>query len=126
MEICLLEDLFGVAVDFDLITRTEDNDIIVDIEVGIVSVLVLGADANHPPIGQLCANRAHTVEAPVRPCFDILFDPKELTDVIRAVALFYHPLPVSHLHPIRVGHTEAGISLLVKQLTISIHVPLGV
>ena len=52
MEIRRREDLFWVAIDFDPIVGPEDDDIVIDEEIGIIKILVLAPDADKSPVRQ--------------------------------------------------------------------------
>ena len=60
------EEALRIAVNLDGAVEVEDDDVVVDAEIGIVVVLVFAADADHPPVR---VRRARV--APIRSKFQI-------------------------------------------------------
>src|SRR5262249_4617110 len=66
VEVGRREHVARVAVDLGPAVRPEHDHVVVDVEVGVVKVLVLSADADEPAVGQSGAGHAHAVEGPDR------------------------------------------------------------
>ena len=53
-----------VAINRDLATGADDDDVVVDMEIGIVEILVLASDVNRTTILKRRLARTEAVEAP--------------------------------------------------------------
>src|ERR1700687_5210885 len=147
VEVGWWESILRIAVNFDLIVRAEDDDIVVDAEVRVVIVFMLATNANHAPVGSFGAGGAHSVEIPDRPILAVRWHFEEIANAIWAMAGLElaisghytepgksapfvrrgsaiatdHPLPKGQPHPLWVPLAETGAPLFFEQFAVNFH-----
>src|SRR5678815_13183 len=79
VEVGWRELLPWVAIDLDLIGRADHNDVIVNVEVWVVSILVLSTDIDDAAVRQFRASLAHSVKCPDWPIVSVEWHLEQIT-----------------------------------------------
>jgi hypothetical protein len=117
VEVCRREDLARVAEDVDLSVGGKDVDVVVDVEVGVVPVLVLAADRDRAPVGENGLRLTEAVVAPRRLAAERRRSVVELVRVVGGdVRVAREPDPDGIREARRVGRPEARLAPLEVEL----------
>jgi len=100
-----------IAEDLELAVEMMNDDVVVDAEIRIVTVLMLTSDLNETSIGQRRQGLPKTLGAPNRPFRIETFQMEVLGGEVAASAQTHHGVPERNVHQVRVARTEASGSI---------------